>query len=199
MKQLLIKGGRVTVDEFPEPVAGLSEVLVANAFSAVSVGTERAVILEARKGKIQRILEILRDEELRRKALQHIKSHGLFKSYQVWNQITASSTTSIPLGYSSAGIVIQVGSNVVDLNVGDAVACAGVGYANHAELVAVPRNLVAKVPEGVDLLEASFTTVGSIALHSLRLANAQPGEYVAIIGVGLIGLIAVQLAKMFSI
>jgi len=195
MKQLLIKGGHIAVEEFPDPVAGSGEVLVANAFSAVSVGTERAIILEAKRGKIQKMLKILRDEELRRKALEHISLRGLSRSYQVWKQASASSALGVPLGYSSAGIVVQLGSNVVDLNAGDAVACAGAGYANHAELIALPRNLVAKVPEGVDLLEASFATIGSIALHSLRLAVVQPGEYVAIIGVGLIGLIAVQLAK----
>ena len=116
-------------------------------------------------------------------------------AYKTWKQVSTSVGRDIPIGYSSAGYVVAVGKGVREFDVGDRVACAGAGYASHAELVTVPMNLMVKVPEGVDLMEASFTTIGCVALHALRLAQIQPGEYVAIIGTGLIGLIAVQLAK----
>ncbi|MEM2703357.1 MAG: bi-domain-containing oxidoreductase [Candidatus Bathyarchaeia archaeon] len=195
MKQLLLKKGKVVVEETPDPIPDSNEVLVANAFSAVSVGTERSIILNAKKGKIQKLLEVIGSAELRRKALDYIKSHGISRSYQVWKQTSMLQAENIRIGYSSAGIVIQVGKNVVDIDVGDKVACAGVGYACHSELITVPRNLVVKLPDGVDLLDASFATIGSVPLHALRLSNVQPGEYVSVIGTGLIGLIAVQLAK----
>jgi predicted dehydrogenase len=101
----------------------------------------------------------------------------------------------VPMGYSSAGTVIAVGEGAENFAVGDRVACAGTGYANHAEMVFIPRNLAARVPEGVDFESASFTTVGAVALQGLRLADIQIGGAVAVIGLGLIGLVLVQLAK----
>jgi predicted dehydrogenase/threonine dehydrogenase-like Zn-dependent dehydrogenase len=101
----------------------------------------------------------------------------------------------MPLGYSSAGVIEVVGESVQGYKVGDRVACAGGGYAVHAEHVLVPQNLLAKLPEGVDFESASFTTLGAIALHGFRLANAQLGESVGVIGLGLLGLLTVMLAK----
>ena len=104
------------------------------------------------------------------------------------------------LGYSCAGTIIGIGGGVEGFAIGDRVACAGAGYAVHAEIVAVPRNLVAPIPResprrGIAFEEAAFTTVGSIAMHGLRLARPQFGETVAVIGLGLIGLIVSQLAR----
>lgn len=195
MKQISIKDGKVVVEEVPDPILGSNEVLVANMFSAISTGTEKSVILESRKGKFEKIFELLKKEESRRKAIEYIKSFGLMKAYQSWRQAFSTFGKGVSLGYSSVGVVLSVGKGVIDIAVGDHVACAGFGYANHAELVAVPRNLVVKVPNCIELPVASFVTIGSIALHALRLAEIQPGEYVAIIGSGLIGLITIQLAK----
>jgi len=191
-----MEDGRVVIKELPDPVPDTYEVVVANAFSAVSIGTERFMLLNARKGWISKILEMLKNEEMRSKAFEILKRRGLIGAYKAWKQLSSHGLGGgIPLGYSSAGYVVAVGKGVREFDVGDKVACAGAGYASHAELVAVPTNLIVKVPDGVDLVDASFTTIGSIALHALRLSQIQPGESVAVIGTGLIGLIAVQLAK----
>jgi predicted dehydrogenase/threonine dehydrogenase-like Zn-dependent dehydrogenase len=101
------------------------------------------------------------------------------------------------VGYSSSGVVMAVGDGVVDINVGDRVACAGAGYAVHAELVCVPRMLVAKIPAGSEIPfeEAAFGTVGAICLHGIRTAGVALGDTVAVIGLGLLGQITVQLLK----
>ena len=195
MKQLIVENGRIVVKELPDPTPDTYEVVVANAYSAVSIGTERSMLISARKGWFSKILDMLKDEEMRSRALEILKRKGLIGAYKTWKHFSQSMGGGVPLGYSSAGYVIAIGKGVREFDVGDRVACAGAGYASHAELVSVPTNLVVKVPDGVDLLEASFAAIGSIALHALRLSQVQPGESVAIIGAGFIGLIAVQLAK----
>jgi predicted dehydrogenase/threonine dehydrogenase-like Zn-dependent dehydrogenase len=195
LKQLILENGRVVVKELPDPTPDTYEVVVANAYSAVSIGTERSMLLSARKGSLSKILVMLKNEEMRSKALEILKRKGLIGAYRTWKQFFQGIGGGVPPGYSSAGYVVAVGRGVREFDVGDRVACAGAGYASHAELVTVPTNLVIKVPSGVDLLDASFTTIGSIALHALRLSKIQPSEGVAIIGTGLIGLIGVQLAR----
>jgi len=196
LKQLLIENGRVVIKELPDPVPDTYEVVVVNAYSAVSIGTERSMLLSARKGTISKILEMLGNEEMRNKAFEILRGKGLIGAYKTWKQLSSHGLGGgIPLGYSTAGYVVAVGKGVREFDVSDKVACAGAGYASHAELVAIPTNLVVKVPDDVDLVDASFTAIGSIALHALRLSQLQPGESVAVIGAGLIGLIAVQLAK----
>lgn len=103
--------------------------------------------------------------------------------------------TPIPLGYSCAGKVIEVGTNVSGITVGDRVACGGAGYANHSEINYIPKNLCVRIPENVDDADAAFVTVGSIALQGVRQAEPTLGEKVAVIGLGLIGLLTVQLLK----
>jgi predicted dehydrogenase/threonine dehydrogenase-like Zn-dependent dehydrogenase len=192
---LLIENGNIAVKELPDPTPDIYEAIVANAYSAVSIGTERSMLLSVRKGLLSKVFEMLRSEEMRNKALEILRRRGVVSAYRAWRQLSQSVGGGIPIGYSSAGYVVAVGKGVRDVDVGDRVACAGAGYASHAELVVVPSNLVIKVPENVDLADASFTTIGSIALHALRLSCLQPGESIAIIGTGLIGLIAVQIAK----
>jgi predicted dehydrogenase/threonine dehydrogenase-like Zn-dependent dehydrogenase len=195
LKQLILENGRIVVKELPDPTPDTYEVVVVNAYSAVSIGTERSILMNARKGSLSKILDMLKNEEMRSRALEILKRKGLIGAYRTWKQLSQGIGGGLPLGYSSAGCVVAVGKGVREFDVDDRVACAGTGYASHAELVAVPTNLVVKVPDGVDLLDASFTAIGSIALHALRLSQIQPGESVAIIGTGLIGLIGVQLAK----
>jgi predicted dehydrogenase len=195
LRQLLIENGRVVIRELPDPIPDIYEVVVANVYSAVSIGTERSMLLNARRRAISKILEMLRNEELRDKAFEVLKRKGLVGTYEAWKRLSHGGGGGLPLGYSSAGYVVAVGKGVREFDVGDRVACAGAGYASHAEVVAVPTNLVVKVPDGVDLIDASFAAIGSVALHALRLSQLQPGESVAVIGVGLVGLIAVQLAR----
>ena len=101
----------------------------------------------------------------------------------------------LALGYSSAGEILELGASVTGFKVGDRVACAGGGYASHAEIVYVPRNLMVKIPEGVSDEDAAFATIGAIALQGIRVADLRLGEKVVVIGLGLLGLLAVQLVK----
>ena len=189
MKQVFVKNGEVILEDVPLPVCDNNDVLVANAYSAISVGTERSVITGA---KHPSVMDILKDFSLMKKAFGFVKKKGIREAMAVVRELGEA---ILPLGYSSSGIVIAVGKNVTDINVGDRVACAGGGKANHAEVVAVPRNLVAKILEGVSFEEASFTTLGAIAMQGIRRAEMQFGETIVILGVGLLGQQAVQIAK----
>ena len=189
MKQVFLKGKEVVVEDVPLPICNENEVLVANAYSAISVGTERSIIT---KGKGPSVISVLKSTALMKKALSYLKKKGIREAVSYARELREAYG---PLGNSSAGIVIAVGKNVIDINVGDRVACAGGRKANHAEVVAVPRNLVAKIPDGVSFEEASFTTLGAIAMHGIRRAGRQFGETIVILGVGLLGQQAVQIAK----
>jgi polar amino acid transport system substrate-binding protein len=162
-------------------------VLVRTAASLVSVGTERSVIELAKMSSVQKARA---RPDLVRKLITKIGTDGLISTAQsVLNRLSMP----LPLGYSSAGIVEAVGPGVTDLAQGDRVACAGAGYANHAEVVCVPRNLVTQIPDGVPFQDAAFVTLGAIALHGVRQANLTLGESVVVIGLGLIGQLTVQL------
>lgn len=189
MKQVLLHGKEVAVQEVPPPAPGNKQVLVANVFSLISTGTESIAITSSKKSLLKRALE---RPELVTKVFHKIREEGLKKTL---GKVSEKITEYKSLGYSSAGVVLTVGNEVVDINPGDRVACAGVGFANHAEIVAVPRNLVARIPDDVSFEEAAFTTLGAISMHGMRRANCQFGETIAIIGLGLLGLIAVQIAK----
>ncbi len=189
MKQALLHGKEVVVLEVPPPARGSKQILVANVFSLISTGTESMAITSSKKSLIKKALE---RPELITRVMQKIREEGVRKTFaRVSEKISEYKT----LGYSSAGLVTAVGDEVLDINPGDRVACAGVGYANHAEIIAVPRNLVAKIPDNVSFEEAAFSTLGAISMHGIRRTNCQFGETVAIIGLGLLGLIAVQIAR----
>jgi polar amino acid transport system substrate-binding protein len=128
--------------------------------------------------------------DLVRQVLDTAMREGLAASHRA---VAAKLNTETAVGYSSAGVVTEVGSRVAGLSVGDRVACAGEGHASHAEIVEVPRNLVASVPKGVQLDQAAFATLGAIALHATRLAEVDIGSQVAVVGCGLIGQIALRL------
>lgn len=189
MKQVFLKGKEVIIEDIPLPTFNENEILVANAYSAISVGTERSVIT---KGKGPSIMSVLKSTALMKKALGYVKKKGVRGAVGAVRELRDAFA---PLGYSSAGVVIAVGKNIADINVGDRVACAGGGKASHAEVVAVPRNLVAKIAEGVSYEEASFATLGAIAMHGIRRTGRQFGETIVILGVGLLGQLAVQIAK----
>lgn len=164
-------------------------VVVRSAASLVSAGTERTAAEFARKSLLGKALA---RPELVRQLLEKARTQGVLSA---WDAARARLGRPLQPGYSCAGTVVEVGAGVTDLRPGDRVACAGAGHAVHAELVCVPRNLVARVPDGLDLEAAAFTTVGAIALHAVRLADVELGERVAVIGLGVIGLIAAQLAR----
>jgi predicted dehydrogenase/threonine dehydrogenase-like Zn-dependent dehydrogenase len=192
MKQLLqdARTGNVTVTEVPAPQLLPGCVLVRVAASLVSAGTERASAEFASKNLLAKAKA---RPDLVRDVLTKVRRDGLLSTIQ-----TVRTRLDQPqaVGYSSAGMVIAVGDGVADISVGDRVACAGAGYAVHAELACVPRLLVARIPgEEVSFEEAAFGTLGAICLHGLRTAEISLGDTVAVIGLGLLGQITVQLLK----
>jgi len=192
MKQLLqnARTGDLTVAEVPAPQLLPGCVLVRVAASLVSAGTERASSEFASKNLIAKAKA---RPDLVRDVLAKLRRDGLFSTIQ-----TVRTRLDQPqaVGYSSAGIVVGVGDGVADLSVGDRVACAGAGYAVHAELACVPRLLAARIPsEDVSFEDAAFGTVGAICLHGIRTAEISLGDAVAVIGLGLLGQISVQLLK----
>jgi len=193
MKQLLqnVRSGEIEVAEVPAPQVLPGCVLVRVAASLVSTGTERAASAFASKNLLQKAAA---RPDLVRDLLAKVRRDGLFSAMQV-----ARSRLDQPLGlgYSSAGTVISVAADVTDVYSGDRVACAGAGYAVHAELTCVPRLLVAKLPAEAksSFDEAAFTTLGAVALHGIRTAEATLGDVVAVIGLGLLGQLTVQVLR----
>jgi predicted dehydrogenase/threonine dehydrogenase-like Zn-dependent dehydrogenase len=193
MKQVLqqARTGAITVEEVPAPQLLPACVLVRIAASLVSAGTERASSEFARKNLLQKARA---RPDLVHEVISKVRRDGLLSAVQAVRSRLDQPTA---LGYSSAGTVIEVGEGVVDLAVGDRVACAGAGHAVHAEFACVPRLLVARIPEGsaIAFEEAAFCTVGAVALHGIRTADVKLGDSVAVIGLGLLGQLTVQLLK----
>jgi len=189
MKQVLLSQGEIIVEDLPVPTVKDGEVLIKTAFSLISAGTE---LSGKRSSEGSLIKKILSDPEKLKKGLSILKEKGFGKTIEL---AEAQKETKGCLGYSLSGVVVEVGNKVKDFKVGDRVACAGAGKANHAEFVAVPKKLVVKVPEGLDFQSASSVTLGSIALQGLRRADVKLGENVAVIGLGLLGQILIQLLK----
>lgn len=193
MKQVIARAGKVEVVDVPAPACGPDEVLVRTAYSLISTGTESWTI-EATEPIATKDLVV--DTPKLRKAVNLVRDVLEKEGWGGLVDYTRSvRNPQVPLGYSLSGTVIEVGRNITDLVIGDSVACAGEGKACHAEFASVPRNLVSKVPSGVGLRDAAFTTVGAIAVHGFRRSGAQLGEAVAVIGVGLVGNLVVQVAK----
>jgi predicted dehydrogenase/threonine dehydrogenase-like Zn-dependent dehydrogenase len=191
MKQVIqnYRSGELKLWEVPAPACGAGKVLVAVLRSLISAGTEKLVIDLAKASLAGKAVS---RPDLVHQVVTKVKSEGLVPTLE---KVFAKLDHPAPLGYSAAGRVIAVGDGVTGLKAGDRVACAGAGYANHAEIVAVPKNLVARVPDGVDDEDASFVTLGAIALQGVRQAQPTLGESFAVLGLGLIGQITVQLLK----
>jgi predicted dehydrogenase/threonine dehydrogenase-like Zn-dependent dehydrogenase len=191
MKAVLqnMKTGDLAVEEVPPPGLRPAGILVRTRRSLVSLGTERAIIELAKKGPIGKAQD---RPDLFRKVLNKAKQEGYWNTYQVVKNLMAS---PIPLGYSCAGEVVAVGREATGFQVGDRVACAGLNYANHAEVNYVPRNLAVKIPDGLDYDAACFVTMGAIAMQGVRLAELTLGDRVVVVGLGLVGQIAAQLAR----
>jgi len=191
MKQLLqfSNSSRPHSLEVPAPSVKPGHILISTVCSLISVGTERMTVEFLGKSLLQKALT---RPDLVTKVLEKARREGLLSAFEsVRNRLSEP----VILGYSSAGKVVAVGEEVSQFQVGDRVACGGAGYAVHAEIVCVPRNLAVKLSGDVDFESAAFTTVGAIAMQGLRLSKLQLGETVTVIGLGLIGLMIVQLAK----
>src|SRR6266849_1225242 len=179
MKQVLqhARTGEITVEEVPPPQFLPSCVLVRVAASVVSAGTERASAEFARKSLLQKAQS---RPDLVREVISKVQRDGIFSAIQA---VRSRLDQPQSPGYSSAGTVIAVGEGVTDIQAGDRVACAGAGFAVHAELACIPRLLAARIPAeaGEDSFdEAAFATLGAVALHGLRTAEAKLGDLVAV-------------------
>jgi predicted dehydrogenase/threonine dehydrogenase-like Zn-dependent dehydrogenase len=179
--------GVLEVAEVPAPALRGGGALVRTRISVVSAGTEKLMVDLARKSLVGKARE---RPDLVGQVIGKVRRDGLLPTLET---VRRRLDTPIPLGYSSAGTVLEVGQGVRGVAPGDLVACAGAGHASHAEVVYVPRNLLARVPEGVTAETAAFTTLGAIALQGIRLAEPRLGETGVVIGLGLLGLLAVQL------
>jgi polar amino acid transport system substrate-binding protein len=183
MEQLtqILKSGEMRVRHLPIPTVTPGMVLVRNHYSLISAGTEGATVRTARKSFIGKAKE--RPQQVKQ-VLDVLKKQGPVQTYRaVMKKLDAYS----PLGYSAAGEIIAIGEGVTGFSLGDLVACAGAGYANHAEIINVPTNLCVKLSPGADLKQASYNTLGAIALQGIRQADLRLGESCAVIGLGLIG------------
>ena len=191
MKQLLqnYRNGELVLAEVPPPACGDGEVLVHTRWSVVSAGTERAMLALAKKGIVGKARA---RPDLVAEVLKRARVEGIAPTVR---KVLARLDEPVSLGYSAAGQVVEAGRQAEGIGPGDRVAVAGAGYANQAEYNAVPRNLCVKVPDGVSDRDASFATVGAIALQGVRQARPQLGERVVVVGLGLIGALTLQLLR----
>ena len=191
MKQVLQnrKTGRPFVGEVPVPALQRGRVLVRTVASLISAGTERAAVELVSKGLVQEARE---RPDLVKAVVAKVKSEGLLNTLTAVRDKMAASQA---LGYSAAGVVTEVAEDVTEFRVGDRVACAGVGYASHAEVLSVPKNLCVHLPDEVSFAAGAYGTLGAIALQGVRLAEPTLGESVVVIGLGLVGQLTLQLLK----
>ena len=194
MRQMLqnFRTGELKIEEVPAPALQPGGVVVRNHYSLVSAGTERAAMVFAHQGLIGKARS---RPDLVRQVVNKVRTDGLVATYR---SAMEHLNTFVPLGYSSAGEVLEVGAEVPDVTRGDLVACAGAGYASHSEMVFVPKNLVVKLPEDVSTRQGAFATLGAIALQGVRRADLTPGERVAVIGLGLVGQLTVQILHAYG-
>jgi polar amino acid transport system substrate-binding protein len=173
----------------PVPALQRGRVLVRTVASLISAGTERAAVELVSKGLVQ---EARQRPDLVKAVVAKVKNEGLLNTFAaVRDKMVASQA----LGYSAAGIVTAVAEDVTEFHIGDRVACAGVGYASHAEVLSVPKNLCVHLPDAVSFQAGAYGTLGAISLQGVRLAEPTLGESVVVIGLGLVGQLTVQLLK----
>jgi len=187
------KTGAIKLQDVDLPALKPGGVLVQTAYSVISAGTEGMKVKEAKLGYLGKARA--RPDQVKN-VINSLRQNGVMATYQkVMNKLDSLT----PLGYSLSGTVIAVGDGVTDLKVGQRVACAGAGYANHADVNFVPRNLVVPLSSSVDMQEAAFSTIGAIAMHGFRQADLKLGETAIVIGLGLVGQVLVQVLKAAGI
>lgn len=189
MKQVLIKSGSAHVAQIPAPEVGSGNILVQVQYSCISAGTEMAGLKMSGLPLYQRALK--QPENVKR-VVEMVRDQGVRRTM---NRVSGKLASGTPTGYSAAGIVIQIGDSVNGFSVGDRVACAGAGIANHAEFIDVPVNLAVKVPDAVSLEQASTVTLGAIALQGVRRASPTLGETIVVVGLGILGQLTAQMLQ----
>lgn len=191
MQQIIqsYKDGKIFLVEVPEPACKAGGLLVRNVASLISVGTEKLMIEMGQKSLLGKARA---RPDLVRQVWAKAKKEGFITVYK---EAMSRLDEPIPLGYSAAGIVQEVGHGVQGFKPGDRVAVAGAGYASHAGMVWVPENLCVPLPEGVTFEDAAFVMLGGIALHGVREAALTLGETAVVVGLGLLGLLSLQFLK----
>lgn len=189
MRQVIVRGGEAVVDKTPAPGVAAGRVLVRTRYSCISVGTELSG-LKAQQDPLWK--RALKNPDKVLSAVRLMAERGVGQTLKV---VQDAQSAGIAVGYSAAGEVLAVGDAVTDLTPGDAVACAGAGYAMHADIISVPRNLVVPVPHGVSAKAASTVTLGAIALQGVRRLAPTLAETFVVYGLGILGQITVQLLK----
>jgi len=189
MKQALVKDGGVIVKEVPAPQVSPKGLLVRVYHSCVSVGTETASIGNSGLPLYRRALK---QREHARRVIELMRDQGVKRTL---DRVLGKLSAGLAIGYSAAGEVLEVGSEVSDFAAGDLVACAGGGIANHAEFIDVPLNLAVRIPTGVTTESASTVTLGAISLQGIRRANPTLGETIAVVGLGILGQLTAQLLR----
>lgn len=191
MKQIVQypKKGMLRIEDVPIPSVREGGIVVRNVTSLVSAGTEKAIIELAEKSIVSKARS---RPDLVRQVVNKVKSEGLISTYK---KVKSRLESPIPLGYSCAGVIEEVSGELNEFAVGGRVACAGFGYASHAEMIFVPKNLAVALPAGVSFRDGSFVTLGAIALQGIRQADVRLGETVAVFGLGLLGQLTIQMLK----
>ncbi len=191
MKQVIqnFKSGELYVDDVPLPSISKGMVLIENKYSLISAGTERGTV---KVGKASLLGKAKQRPDLVAQVIQNIKKEGLKATL---DKVRTKLDSLKALGYSSSGVVMASLDSSNLFRPGDRVACAGQDYASHSEVVAIPQNLVAKIPDNVSFEDASYTTLGAIALQGVRQSEPTLGDNVCVIGLGLLGQITCQLLK----
>jgi len=193
MKQGIVKKGQVLAETIPTPIVSDGSVLIKVHYSCISAGTEMTSVNTSKQSLIKRALNS--PEEVKT-AIDFAKTNGISKTIQRVRGVLDGGKQT---GYSIAGEVISVGKGVDNFQIGDKVAAAGAGIANHAEFVDVPVNLVMPMPKGMDCKQASTVTLGGIAMQGVRRANLNLGETCVVVGAGILGLLAVQMLKLSGV
>ncbi|RCK75547.1 MAG: putative zinc-binding dehydrogenase [Anaerolineae bacterium] len=191
MKQIVqnLRTGKTQLIETPTPALKPGFLLVKTRASLVSAGTERMLVAFSGKSLVGKARS---RPDLVRQLLNKARQEGILTTLEIaFNRLDQA----MPLGYSSMGKIVAIGEGVSGFQIGQRVACGGGGYAVHAEFALVPKNLVAPVPDTVPDEAAAFATVGAIGMHAFRLTNAQVGERIAVIGMGLVGFMAALVAR----
>lgn len=189
MKQVVVRKGKVLVENIPAPICEDGYILVRTFSSCISSGTEIAGISASGESILKKVIN---NPENIIKGLKMVSKNGIGKTSSIVKRILELPNSP---GYSAAGEVVAIGSGVENISIGDRVACAGAGYASHAEYIVVPKNLVVKIPDSISYKSASTVAIGAIAMQGFRQANTKLGDIIAIFGLGIIGQITAQIAK----
>ncbi len=189
MKQILIRQGEILLEDVPTPQVEPGTVLVQVDHSCISIGTEMSGIRASGLPLWQRALK---QPQNVKKVLQMVAAQGVSKTMSL---VEGTLGTAQPTGYSAAGIVLAIGDGVVDIKIGERVACGGSQCAYHAEIVRVPRNLIVPIPKELDFPTACTVTLGAIALQGVRRANPTLGETFVVIGLGILGQLTAQMLR----